>query len=275
MPDSSARRDASAAPEAPIITGKEPSAPSVFSPLTLITEARRQKNLPEAQVPPVCVLDPDGDIVRFLVRTGQGTVSPAWPCYHSTMYEFDLAGARVGIVGCAVGAPYAVLVAEQMFACGCELLVSVTSSGQIAKVAEPPYFVLVTRALRDEGTSYHYQAAAPFASADARLIAQARAALLEAGVEATEGATWTTDAPFRETAAAIAEAERLGILAVEMESAALYAFAAATRRPVVCLAHVTNTMGHREGEFEKGEAHGATEALRVIAALLRVRATSL
>ena len=53
----------------------------------------------------------------------------------------------------AVGAPFAVLVAEQLFASGCRLLISVTSAGQIVSTAPPPYFVLIDRALRDEGTS--------------------------------------------------------------------------------------------------------------------------
>lgn len=154
-------------------------------------------------VPPVCVLDPDGDIVRCLKRSGRGTPSATWGCYHSELYEFELAGTRVGVVGCATGAPYAVLVAEQMFACGCELLVSVTSSGQIAGAGVPPYFVLVTRALRDEGTSYHYRPAARFAEANPGLLNAARAALRTAGVHVLEGAGWPlreddiSDAPTR------------------------------------------------------------------------------
>jgi hypothetical protein len=182
-------------PEAPILLGKDAAAPSVFSPRRMLTEARRQKNIRALSVPAVCVLDPDGDIVRWLKRTGRGTLSDTWACYHSELCEFDLAGVRIGIVGCAVGAPYAVLVAEQMFACGCELLMSVTSSGQIAKVSEPPYFVLVTRALRDEGTSYHYQPVGRFAEGDRVLLDAARSALRTAGVDVREGASWTTDTP--------------------------------------------------------------------------------
>jgi hypothetical protein len=49
-----------------------------------------------------------------------------------------------------------VLVAEQLFASGCLLLLSVTSSGQVTTLGPPPYFILVERAFRDEGTSYHY-----------------------------------------------------------------------------------------------------------------------
>ncbi|CAG0968961.1 Purine nucleoside phosphorylase DeoD-type [Myxococcaceae bacterium] len=259
-----------ASADAPILSCKDPSAPSVFSPLTVLSEAKRQKGLAALRVPRVCVLDPDGDIVRSLLRTGRGRRSETWACYHSELYEVDLEGVRVGVVGCAVGAPYAVLVAEQMFSCGCELLVSITSSGQISRAAEPPYFVLVTRALRDEGTSYHYLAPARYAEASAETLGAARAALREGGIEVLEGASWTTDAPFRETARAVALAEREGILAVEMESAALYAFAAAREKPVVCFAHVTNTMGQSEREFEKGHDDGVAASLRLVAALVRM-----
>jgi purine-nucleoside phosphorylase len=83
------------------------------------------------------------------------------------------------------------------------------------------------------------------------------------------GATWTTDAPFRETGAAIATAEQAGILAVEMEAAALYAFAAAWKKPLLWLAHVTNQIGRIEGDFEKGAADGAQESLKVISQVAR------
>ena len=83
------------------------------------------------------------------------------------------------------------------------------------------------------------------------------------------GATWTTDAPFRETATAVDKAREMGLMAVEMEAAALYAFAAARRRPVLCLAHVTTQMGQIEGDFEKGAAHGAVASLRVIESIAR------
>jgi purine-nucleoside phosphorylase len=78
------------------------------------------------------------------------------------------------------------------------------------------------------------------------------------------GSSWTTDAPFRETAGAIAAARSKGVLAVEMEAAALYAFARAAGVQVLCLAHVTNTMGQAERDFEKGEADGTADALAVL-----------
>lgn len=253
----------------PILRGKDYSAPSVFRPEALLREARRQKNLPTLPVPDICVLDPDGDIIRYLKRTGRGRLHEGWACYHTELLAFDLEGiGQVGIVGCAVGASFAVLVAEQLFASGCKLLVSVTSAGQIADNGPTPYFVLIDRALRDEGTSYHYLPPTIFADApDQGLIAQIERALSERrGIVVHRGASWTTDAPYRETETAIETARANGVLAVEMEAAALYAFATATHQSVICFAHVTNSMAQTEGDFEKGDADGVTATLAVIAA---------
>ena len=252
-----------------IIDNKNPSSPSVFRPAALLREARRQKALPSVDVPAVCILDPDGDIVRRLRQDGRSHPFDAWPCYHTQLDAFALAGRTVGIVGCAVGAPFAVLIAEELFASGCRLLLSLTSAGQIVPAGPTPYFVIIDRALRDEGTSYHYGAPSDYGEADPHLVRMAADALKSSGLPAIVGPTWTTDAPFRETDEAIAAAKRRGILAVEMEAAALYTFAATNQRRVLCLAHVTNTMGQTHQDFEKGEADGTADALRVLEAIVK------
>src|SRR3954465_3833417 len=249
----------------PILSNKTPAAPSVFAPAALLREARRQKNLPAVDVPAVCILDPDGDIVRRLRAEGRARPFDGWPCYHTRLDTFELAGRQAGIIGCAVGAPFAVLIAEELFASGCRLLLSLTSAGQIVAAGKPPYFVIIDRALRDEGTSYHYAAPADYAHADPALVAAAAKALNGRSIV---GASWTTDAPFRETAAAIEDAKARGILAVEMEAAALYAFASARGCQVLCLAHVTNTMAQSGADFEKGEADGTADALEVLGAIV-------
>ena len=65
------------------------------------------------------------------------------------------------------------------------------------------YFVIIDRALRDEGTSYHYAAPSEFAEADTRIIATASKALSALKPRGVVGSSWTTEAPFRETAEAI------------------------------------------------------------------------
>lgn len=255
----------------PLLDNKNPSSPSVFRPAALLREARRQKALPTVDVPPVCILDPDGDMVRRLREDGRAKPFQGWPCYHTDLDAFELAGQTVGIVGCAVGAPFAVLIAEELFACGCRLLLSVTSAGQIVPAGPTPYFVVIDRALRDEGTSYHYAEPAEFGVADPALVTMAAEALNSAGLRTIVGPSWTTDAPFRETAEAIEAARAKGILAVEMEAAALYTFAKARKVDVLCIAHVTNTMGQAAQDFEKGEADGTADALQILQAIVQAR----
>src|ERR1700694_185642 len=112
----------------PLLDNKNPSSPSVFVPAALLREARRQKGLAAVDVPPVCILDPDGDMLRRLRDVGQAQPFEGWPCYHTRLDTFTLASQTVGIVGCAVGAPFAVLIAEELFASACRFLVSLTSA---------------------------------------------------------------------------------------------------------------------------------------------------
>lgn len=253
----------------PILADKHYDAPSAFTPENLLREARRQKSLEEGSLPAVCLLDPDGDIVRRLVATGRAERCSQWACYHTDLYRFSEDGIAFGIVGCAVGASFAVLIAEEMFAAGCRLLVSMTSAGRIAALGEPPYFVLIERARRDEGTSYHYLPPAEYSHADPVMVERLDGAFKHLAVPVERGAAWTTDAPFRETAEAIRGRQADGILAVEMEAAALYAFARARGKDVLCFAHVTNQMAQIHGDFQKGEADGTADALAVITAAVR------
>jgi uridine phosphorylase len=143
-------------------------------------------------------------------------------------------------------------------------LISVTSAGQITPLATPPYFVLLERALRDEGTSYHYLPPSRYSALDPVLAAHLRDRWDHKRIPLHVGASWTTDAPFRETEAMIAACRGESILAVEMEAAALYALATAKDYQIACFAHVTNTMAQDGDDFEKGPDWGSERILMLI-----------
>jgi len=261
----------------PLPTAKAYAQDSVFRPENLLREARRQRHLPDVAVPRVCLLDPDGDVARYLAGPGNGQHHPGWACYHTDMWVTSVRSTdrsqppvEIGVVGNAVGASFAVLVAEQLHASGADLVISITSAGQLRPLAQPPYFVLIRAALRDEGTSTHYLPPARWAPAPGRLLTAIMAALPALPERVIPGRSWTTDAPYRETTAAIGTARDAGADCVEMESAALYAYAAARGRDVLCLAHVTNTMAVNGDDFEKGQGNGALAAIAMTAAVSRV-----
>jgi len=238
--------------------GKSYEQPSAFEPENLLREARRQNAIPLGKIPPVCVLDPDGDMVNYLVRSGMATLDKYWAGYHTKMYEFENQGTKIGIVGCAVGASYAVLVAEQMFVSGCELLISITSAGIITPPIEGTKFIVIKKALRDEGTSYHYLPPTEEAVLAPILFNQIQPLLGIPELALYVGDSWTTDAPYREYA------KSEGVTAVEMEASALYAFAKARQKRVICFAHLTNNMAQDGDDFEKGIENGSVAALELI-----------
>ncbi len=96
-----------------------------------------------------------------------------------------------------------------------------TSFGQILHRGNPSHFVLIEKALRDDGTSYHELPPADFAHLHSGHRKWLEGILAGSEVPAYFGQSWTTDASFRETAPAIEAARGFGILAVEMEAAAL------------------------------------------------------
>jgi uridine phosphorylase len=109
-----------------------------------------------------------------------------------------------------------------------------------------PYFVIIEKALRDEGTSYHYLPASEYSEMNELSLNMVKDAFRQSSVPVCFGATWTTDAPFRETVKAIESCRKEGICAVEMEAAALYAFSKARKKDVICFAHVTNEIGREK-----------------------------
>src|SRR4051812_48446946 len=94
----------------PIVENKAYAKPSVFTPENLLREARRQKSITEGNIPEICILDPDGDMVDYLVKTGQAKLHPHWACYHTRLYSFMVQEIEYGIIPHVVGASFAVLV---------------------------------------------------------------------------------------------------------------------------------------------------------------------
>ena len=240
----------------PLLANKHPDPPSVFFPSTLLREARRQKGIAAVPVPRV---------VR--PRPGRRSRAPASPVRRREAFpglaaaitrsltHFSLGGRKAGIIGRVVGASFAVLVAEELFASGCELLVSLTSAGQIVAGGRSALFRCDRPGVARRGDELPLcpdLRSSPMATRDWSTVAgKALAPLKQRRVV---GASWTTDAPFRETSEAIEAARAKGILCVEMEAAALYAFARAKSVRVLCLAHVTNTMGQLRRRFRKGRS---------------------
>jgi uridine phosphorylase len=256
-----------------ILDNKFYSEESIFKPENLLREAKRQKGKADCDIPTICLLDPDGDLLDYLLKNNLASNNECWACYHSTLYHFAIEGHIIGIVPCVVGASYAVLVAEQLFVSGCKLLISITSAGVINNHSEKR-FALITSSVRDEGTSYHYLPPEKKATINQKLFCLLSDEAISTVVPFFNGTSWTTDAPYRETASAIAGMKQQNITCVEMEAAALYALAEVKNYNIICFAHLTNSMAQTEGDFEKGEEFGSVDTLNLISHLLKTLSTA-
>ena len=237
---------------------------SEFTPEALIAAVREERGLAAQPVPPVCVLDFDGDLTDWLVAAGAVQPCPAWACFHTTMHVLEIDGISCAIVPRTIGGPYAVLVAEQLAASGARIVFGLTSAGRVSPSLPVPSLVVATQAIRDEGTSYHYLPPEKTIKAQPDVVEALLGEVSMIGLPVSAGLVWTTDAPYRETLEQLKRHAETGALAVEMQAASLFAFGTARNFPVGVVAHVTNAVGHTEEQFDKGDAPLGHEIFQAI-----------
>jgi uridine phosphorylase len=120
------------------------------------------------------------------------------------------------------GSPMVASLAEEFIAMGARRLVLMTGGGGLQPDLAPGDIIVCDRAIRDEGTSYHYLPPAKYIQADLELADRLSRAITSRGKIPTLGATWTTDAGFRETFEEVRQYQTEGVKTVEMESAGLF-----------------------------------------------------
>lgn len=239
------------APDVPIVNHPT-NEQSVFVPENLLKHASSMMGTERGVLPRCCVLDFDGELVPVARERFGATSCPVWPCFHTTMLRVENDETEMGLIGGAVGASFAVLVAEQLIALGCKHIIGYSSSGAVSDRIAVPCFVVPERALRDEGTSYHYLPPATWVHCHGDLPNILARQAEACGLPVYRGATWTTDAPYRETRTQIERYRADGILSVEMEAAALMALGNVRKASTASLLHVTNTFATSDNDFHKG-----------------------
>ncbi len=145
------------------------------------------------------------------------------------VYLLKRTGGKVAVLGnFGIGAPGITSIADEMMAWGVQNIVDLSLAGGLQPGLPAGSIVVCERALRDEGTSYHYLPPSRTVDASAELVQALSKSLKERGLECTRGAVWSTDAPYRETREEAEQFASEGAKAVDMESAGI--FAAAERR---------------------------------------------
>ena len=215
-------------------------------------------------IPSLCLLDFDGDLTDWLTSHGKATSFAAWGCFHTKMYVLEDDGVRCGVIARTIGGPYAVLIAEQLRVSGAQLILGLTSAGRVSPSLPIPSFVIVSSAVRDEGTSLHYLPPGDEIACPTPIGDRLKDEISRLGLRVVQGSVWTTDAPYRETTDQLQRHAAAGVLAVEMQAASLFAFATAHQVGIGIVAHVTNAVDHQDEQFDKGTDEDTFALLRAM-----------
>jgi len=141
------------------------------------------------------------------------------------IFELEHRGERVAFFQPGVGAPLATAFLEEAIDYGCRTLVACGGAGALDAGLTLGRPVIVSAAVRDEGTSYHYLAPSRLIEAAPAVVSVMESVLGRSGVPFATGTTWSTDAVYRETREKVLLRRAEGCITVEMEAAALLAVA--------------------------------------------------
>ena len=134
-------------------------------------------------------------------------------------------GKRIAVFNPGVGAPAAATSLEDIIALGATKIIGCGGAGIVKQGFDVGHIIVPTGAVRDEGTSHHYQPVEVAVVPHPLAVDAIDAELSDAGVPHDKGLTWTTDAIFRETPEKVARRREQGCISVEMEASAMFAVA--------------------------------------------------
>jgi uridine phosphorylase len=178
-------------------------------------------------LPKHCVICFFRDVLDKVIaeRQARMCVENRWEDGPHPIYEIAHRGQRLAFFHPGIGSALSASLLEEAIAFGCRKFIACGGCGALQKDTAVGHLIAVSAAVRDEGASYHYLAPAREVQANKAAL-QALVSVLQArGVPYVVGKAWTTDAPYRETAALIERRREEGCLAVEMEAAGMMAVA--------------------------------------------------
>ena len=185
------------------------------------------------------------------------TITKSYPIYivRQNGLEFCLCQAPLG-------ASAAAQLLDFLISCGCKKIISAGSCGVLTDLAENEFLIPI-RAMRDEGTSYHYLPAARFVDLELSTIKAIEQTFCALNIPFQKCITWTTDGFFRETRDMVEYRKSEGCSTVEMECAALAACAqkrgASFGQILYTADSLANIYAHDERDWGKGSLRKALE----------------
>jgi uridine phosphorylase len=203
------------------------------------------------------------------IVVGLPSLLPLWEVVHE--------GQRLSIFYPGQGGPLAATTLERIIAGGCRAVVACGGAGTIAGALASGQLVIVTAAVRDEGTSFHYLPPGREVQASLAAVRTLQDAASDYKVGAVPGKAWTTDALFRQTPEKVERRAAEGCVVVDMEAASMLAVGEFRSVPVGVYLYAGDQIdGPRPNQIawrQDRQAHDGLLRLAATAALRLAEAT--
>lgn len=203
----------------------------LLNPSELLAYRRANGQLSDFPAPHAVIFSPQKSLTdyilrRHFVRRVKG--------FLGDFYLLKRTGGQIAIsTNFGIGAPVVAGLTDEFAALGVKEFALVGMAGGIQPDMNSGSLVISISAIRGEGVSRHYLPAHPTIDSSAEMVQGVSGILTKQNHPHALGTTWTTDAPFRELRRDVIEHQRNGVLAVDMEAAALLAVAASMNLPAV------------------------------------------
>lgn len=172
---------------------------------------------PDKKCPPKCIIAYQSSTLNHFKRSYKFTSKIKLNNDFIIWQYKDIGFVRIP----GIGSPNAVTYLEELVALGGKIFITIGSAGGLNKQG----IFLCNKALRDEGTSLHYAPRSINSYPDKKLTSKLGESMKQLEISYSKGATWTTDAPYRETNKKATAFIKMGICTVDMEASALFAVA--------------------------------------------------
>lgn len=184
--------------------------------------------------------------------------------FYGEMYLLNETKNKIAVVGkFGIGAPVVATLLEELIAFGVKRFVSIGTAGTLQKKLRVGDLVVCEKAIRDEGTSYHYLKSSKYAYASKEMTERIENALDSLEQEYTVGTSWTIDAPYRETVAEARQYQKEKVATVEMEASALFAVAQYRRAQIAAMFTISDSLAELQWspKFHFKKTRGGLEIL--------------
>jgi purine-nucleoside phosphorylase len=195
----------------------------MFTPKEFLNYQKKIGKYPKFKLPKGVIFCYSRRLLEHILKNHKTTKVEG---FYGEFYLLNETKNQIGVLAkFGIGAPVVVTLMEELIAFGVKKFISIGEAGTLQKTLKIRDIVVCNRAIRDEGTSHHYLKHSKYAYASKELTEKVEKVLQRIGQKFIIGASWTIDAPYRETVAEAKQYQKEGVATVEMEASALFAVA--------------------------------------------------